>query len=139
MSAESCLRSPTPTVAADVVVVVSAAFVFVMYNCRGKPHVIDLGDSAGQASMGVGVVPVSATAKAAGKERVMASAPPGLQEAAITCEAARKDEYLYYFLCRHPGRTIVFVNAISQVLPARCSAWLGSVVLSRFPLVWGGG
>ena len=38
-----------------------------------------------------------------------------LQEFVITCTNEKKAEYLYYFLCRSPGRTLVFVNAISSI------------------------
>ncbi|KAJ8098315.1 P-loop containing nucleoside triphosphate hydrolase protein [Lipomyces tetrasporus] len=36
-------------------------------------------------------------------------------EGVITCEALEKDVYLYYFLLKYPGRTIVFVNNIDAV------------------------
>ncbi|KAK9322139.1 P-loop containing nucleoside triphosphate hydrolase protein [Lipomyces orientalis] len=36
-------------------------------------------------------------------------------EGIITCEALEKDIYLYYFLLKYPGRTIVFVNSIDAV------------------------
>ena len=49
------------------------------------------------------------------EDRAVASGPAGLQECEILCESSKKDEYLYYFLCRYPGRTIVFVNAISSI------------------------
>lgn len=39
----------------------------------------------------------------------------GLTECRITCEHHQKDLYLYYFLLRHPGRTIVFCNSIDCV------------------------
>ncbi|XP_018026789.1 ATP-dependent RNA helicase DDX24 isoform X2 [Hyalella azteca] len=35
-----------------------------------------------------------------------------LTECRINCEREEKDEYLFYFLVRHPGRTIVFCNSI---------------------------
>lgn len=38
-----------------------------------------------------------------------------LTECRIVCELAQKDWYLYYFLQRHPGRTIVFCNSIDCV------------------------
>lgn len=34
-----------------------------------------------------------------------------LTEARINCSATDKDIYLYYFLLRHPGRTLVFANS----------------------------
>ncbi len=33
----------------------------------------------------------------------------------MLCPDTERDEYLYYILARHPGRTLVFVNAISSV------------------------
>lgn len=38
-----------------------------------------------------------------------------LTECRIICELEQKDWYLYYFLQRHPGRTIVFCNSIDCV------------------------
>lgn len=38
-----------------------------------------------------------------------------LTECRIVCELDQKDFYLYYFLQRHPGRTIVFCNSIDCV------------------------
>lgn len=38
-----------------------------------------------------------------------------LTECRIICDLAQKDLYLYYFLQRHPGRTIVFCNSIDCV------------------------
>lgn len=38
-----------------------------------------------------------------------------LTECRIVCELEQKDWYLYYFLQRHPGRTIVFCNSIDCV------------------------
>lgn len=38
-----------------------------------------------------------------------------LTECRITCSLEQKDLYLYYFLKRHPGRTIVFCNSIECV------------------------
>jgi len=34
-----------------------------------------------------------------------------LTELRVNCRANEKDLYLYYFLCQHPGRTLVFVNS----------------------------
>lgn len=39
----------------------------------------------------------------------------GLVESKINCSIAEKDEYLYYFLQMHPGRTLVFCNSIDCV------------------------
>ncbi|KAL4431591.1 hypothetical protein ABPG77_001433 [Micractinium sp. CCAP 211/92] len=38
-----------------------------------------------------------------------------VEEAYIACGESQRDEYLYCLLAKHPGRTIVFVNAISSV------------------------
>ncbi|PSC76969.1 DEAD-box ATP-dependent RNA helicase 13 [Micractinium conductrix] len=38
-----------------------------------------------------------------------------IEEACIECGEAERDEALYCLLAKHPGRTIVFVNAISSV------------------------
>ncbi|KAJ2642214.1 ATP-dependent RNA helicase [Coemansia sp. RSA 1694] len=38
-----------------------------------------------------------------------------LVEARIDCLANEKDAYLYYFLVRYPGRTLVFVNSIDSI------------------------
>ncbi|XP_062559498.1 ATP-dependent RNA helicase DDX24-like [Armigeres subalbatus] len=38
-----------------------------------------------------------------------------LVESRILCKAEHKDYYLYYFLQRHPGRTLVFCNSIDCV------------------------
>ncbi|KAJ2237754.1 ATP-dependent RNA helicase [Coemansia sp. RSA 1722] len=38
-----------------------------------------------------------------------------LTEARIDCVADEKDYYLYYFLVRYPGRTLVFVNSIDMI------------------------
>ncbi|OXA61192.1 ATP-dependent RNA helicase DDX24 [Folsomia candida] len=38
-----------------------------------------------------------------------------LQEMQINCPANKKDYYMYYFLVKHPGRTIVFCNSINTV------------------------
>lgn len=56
---------------------------------RGKPKVVDL----------------TSERKVADK----------ISEACISCPEAERDEYLYCLLASHPGRTIVFVNAISAV------------------------
>jgi ATP-dependent RNA helicase DDX24/MAK5 len=77
---------------------------------RSAPLVIDLGDTRPeQSSKSVGAQGDhgAGTAKVTGIS--------GLKECAIVCENSKKDEHLYYFLCRYPGRTIVFVNAISSI------------------------
>lgn len=36
-------------------------------------------------------------------------------EAFVSCVPDERDTMLYYLLCMHPGRTLVFLNAISGV------------------------
>ena len=38
-----------------------------------------------------------------------------MEEACLQCSDAARDEVLYYILAQHPGRTLVFVNAVSSV------------------------
>ncbi|CAG8699020.1 6376_t:CDS:10, partial [Racocetra persica] len=38
-----------------------------------------------------------------------------LQESKIDCLAKEKDLYMYYFVTRYPGRTLVFVNSIDTI------------------------
>jgi ATP-dependent RNA helicase DDX24/MAK5 len=56
----------------------------------------------------------------------------GVQEACITCPEEERDEYLYCLLARHPGRTVVFANAVSAV--RRLSALLRLLGLPSHPL-----
>lgn len=55
-----------------------------------------------------------------------------MEEAYIECGEAERDEYLYTLLSRHPGRTLVFVNAISSV--RRLGAILKMLGLPAHPL-----
>lgn len=55
-----------------------------------------------------------------------------ISEAHITCPEVERDEYLYSLLVTHPGRTIVFVNAISSV--RRVAALLRLLGLPAAPL-----
>jgi len=55
-----------------------------------------------------------------------------LQESAIQCPNEEKELYLYYFLHSFPGRTLVFVNAVSMV--RRLAAILKNLNLPVFPL-----
>lgn len=43
------------------------------------------------------------------------SMPTTLTECKITCTAQEKDFYVYYFLMKHPGRTLIFCNSIGCV------------------------
>jgi ATP-dependent RNA helicase DDX24/MAK5 len=96
---------------------------------RGKPEVVDLTISSGNADAaaggGDGVDDEPATT-------VVTRLPAGLKESYIACPNDRKQEYLYYFLCRYPGRTIVFVNAISSI--RRLQSLLGLLQLPVFGL-----
>ncbi len=54
-----------------------------------------------------------------------------VEEAQVQSVKEDKDNYLYYFCSRYPGRTLVFVNAISclrRVLSIMYAAWVGLVV-----------
>lgn len=55
-----------------------------------------------------------------------------VEEAYIACGESERDEYLYCLLAKHPGRTIVFVNAISSV--RRLAAILKLLGLPAQPL-----
>ena len=65
-------------------------------------------------------------------------------EAYLECTEDDRDERLYYLLTQHPGRTLVFANAISMVRPSsngntQIILWLTSLVLQiEFPytLCW---
>jgi ATP-dependent RNA helicase DDX24/MAK5 len=56
----------------------------------------------------------------------------GCEEAVLSCPEAERDEYLYCLLAAHPGRTIVFVNAVSSV--RRLAAILKLLGLPAAPL-----
>ncbi|KAH9523628.1 ATP-dependent RNA helicase ddx24 [Bulinus truncatus] len=55
-----------------------------------------------------------------------------LTELRVNCNADEKDFYLYYFLCQHPGRTIVFVN--SKDCLRRLASLFGLLKCSPLPL-----
>ncbi|KAK9811744.1 hypothetical protein WJX72_009411 [[Myrmecia] bisecta] len=55
-----------------------------------------------------------------------------VEEAYIECTEAERDEFLYYLLAQHPGRTLVFVNAISSI--RRLGALLKLLGLPAAPL-----
>ena len=56
----------------------------------------------------------------------------GLTECRITCTIDHKDYYLYYFLKRHPGRTLIFCNSIGCV--KRLSTIFGILECKPLPL-----
>lgn len=53
-------------------------------------------------------------------------------ECRITCALEEKDFYLYYFLKRHPGRTLIFCNSIGCV--KRLSTLLSLLECGALPL-----
>ncbi|KAH0835852.1 ATP-dependent RNA helicase [Lanmaoa asiatica] len=55
-----------------------------------------------------------------------------LQESKIECLASEKDAYLYYFLLRYPGRSLVFLSAIDGI--RRLTPLLELLKLEVFPL-----
>ncbi|KAF8553319.1 P-loop containing nucleoside triphosphate hydrolase protein [Imleria badia] len=55
-----------------------------------------------------------------------------LQESKIECLASEKDAYLYYFLLRYPGRSLVFLSAIDGI--RRLTPLLELLNLKAFPL-----
>lgn len=50
----------------------------------------------------------------------------------MICQIQQKDYYLYYFIQRHPGRTIVFCNSIDCV--KRLSTLFGILQCTPLPL-----
>ena len=90
---------------------------------RGKPAIVDLStnkteydkseakDDADTAS--TETKPAAAASKGkAGKSSL--ALPPGLELSYIKSVGGQKDTYLYYFLRRYPGRSIIFTNSIDQ-------------------------
>ncbi|KAL9710285.1 ATP-dependent RNA helicase [Leucoagaricus gongylophorus] len=57
---------------------------------------------------------------------------PTLQEAKIECLTNHKDVYLYYFLLRHPGRSLVFLSSIDGI--RRLMPLLERLAIKAFPL-----
>ncbi len=92
---------------------------------RGQPAVVDLsgsGSSSGGSSSShiaaaaAAAAPATAADPKAGKgQKAKALAlPPGLELCYVKTVGGQKDAYLYYFLRRFPGRTLVFTNSIDQ-------------------------
>ncbi|KAK9431650.1 P-loop containing nucleoside triphosphate hydrolase protein [Lipomyces doorenjongii] len=52
-------------------------------------------------------------------------------EGIIMCDALEKDVYLYYFLLKYPGRTIVFVNSVDAV--KRIARFLQELTIPTLP------
>ncbi|KAK9376572.1 P-loop containing nucleoside triphosphate hydrolase protein [Lipomyces chichibuensis] len=52
-------------------------------------------------------------------------------EGVIMCDALEKDVYLYYFLLKYPGRTIVFVNSVDAV--KRIARFLQELTIPALP------
>ncbi|KAK9330065.1 P-loop containing nucleoside triphosphate hydrolase protein [Lipomyces starkeyi] len=52
-------------------------------------------------------------------------------EGIIMCDALEKDVYLYYFLLKYPGRTIVFVNSVDAV--KRIARFLQGLTIPTLP------
>jgi superfamily II DNA/RNA helicase len=95
---------------------------------RGQPAVVDLsGGGASTAatsttgatasgpaeSNGQGPVQVQGKDQGQGQGKALAL-PPGLELCYIKTVGGQKDAYLYYFLRRFPGRSLVFTNSIDQ-------------------------
>lgn len=55
-----------------------------------------------------------------------------LTECRITCQIDEKDYYVYYFLQKHPGRTLIFCNSIGCV--RRLANLLGLLQCNPLPL-----
>jgi ATP-dependent RNA helicase DDX24/MAK5 len=96
---------------------------------RGKPAVLDLtsgtggsresgnpasSHSEGQLSTTPTIAASLALSAAPSRPGNTVALPAGLQLCHVKSVGAHKDAYLYYFLRRHPGRTIVFTNSIDQ-------------------------
>ncbi len=58
--------------------------------------------------------------------------PSGLMETKLECVSKDKDAYLYYFLLRYPGRSLVFVNSIDGI--RRLSPILAQLGLVCYPI-----
>jgi superfamily II DNA/RNA helicase len=79
-------------------------------EAEGEEEAVDAPAKAGEDA------PLAASAAAGEATSSSAvSLPAGLRLARVSCGAEDKDEALYYFLLRYPGRTLLFVNAISTL------------------------
>ncbi|TKY90475.1 hypothetical protein EX895_000473 [Sporisorium graminicola] len=58
--------------------------------------------------------------------------PQGLMETKIECVGKDKDLYLYYFLLRYPGRSLVFVNSIDAI--RRLTPILAQLQVTCYPI-----
>ena len=86
---------------------------------RGKPAIVDLssnkanGDGEGKAQDAMTEGFSTETQPSANGKGNLAL-PPGLELCYIKSVGGEKDTYLYYFLRRYPGRSIIFTNSIDQ-------------------------
>lgn len=85
----------------------------IQYFDISQPKIIDVtrGTSTVMTSSTSGVAAASATDAEAGSTGIAKR----ITECRISCAHDQKDLYLYYFLQKHPGRTIVFSNSIDCV------------------------
>ncbi|KAJ1602696.1 hypothetical protein NDA14_000210 [Ustilago hordei] len=58
--------------------------------------------------------------------------PQGLMQTKLECVRKDKDLYLYYFLLRYPGRSLVFVNSIDAI--RRLTPLLGELGIRSYPI-----
>ncbi|SNX81554.1 related to MAK5 - ATP-dependent RNA helicase [Melanopsichium pennsylvanicum] len=58
--------------------------------------------------------------------------PEGLLETKIECVGKDKDLYLYYFLLRYPGRSLVFVNSIDGI--RRLTPIMAQLNITAYPI-----
>ncbi|KAF0718529.1 Aste57867_1631 [Aphanomyces stellatus] len=83
---------------------------------RGKPAVVDLSAKESKADGDDDDNVKGAKSAAAGAPRgTEVTLPEGLELAQVECLDEHRNNVLYYFLTQYPGRTIVFLNAISGV------------------------
>ncbi|ETV87006.1 hypothetical protein, variant 1 [Aphanomyces astaci] len=79
---------------------------------RGKPAVVDLSAKESNAATKSSTTDAPAKVPRGGAEVTL---PDGLELAQVECLDEHRNNVLYYFLTQYPGRTIVFLNAISGV------------------------
>ncbi|RHY65175.1 hypothetical protein DYB38_003250 [Aphanomyces astaci] len=79
---------------------------------RGKPAVVDLSAKESNTATKSSTTDAPAKVPRGGAEVTL---PDGLELAQVECLDEHRNNVLYYFLTQYPGRTIVFLNAISGV------------------------